>query len=68
MAGDLQAIRRFEGWVVPIVSEPGSRPWLANGVDEMASCKKHDTCAANRQLQDVILTVSVDERSNDKET
>ena len=67
MAGDLQAIGLKDGWYQLCQNREA---WFAScydGVNEVASCMKHNTCAANRQLQDSHF-VSVDERFDGKDT
>ena len=53
LAGDLQAMHESlkDGWYQLCQNWEA---WCAScyGGNEVASCRKHNTCAANRQLQD----------------
>ena len=75
MAGDLHVLGLKYGWYQLCQNQEAWSASCRDGVNKMVSCWKHNTCTANRQsttitsfFQLINLTVSVDERSNKKET
>ena len=52
VAGDLQAIGLKYGWYQLCQNREAWFVSCHDGVNVVASCRKHNTCAANRQLQD----------------
>ena len=52
MSGDLQAMRMKEGWYQLCQDREEWAVRCREGVSEVASCRRRNTCAANRPAQD----------------